>query len=290
MKRLVLHCLGALAAGAVCAGPYAPAPGELNPGGLEPVSTAIAADDERFVGWATGVSGFVRGYFDVAQPGLGRVTYGYAEFFPDDPSHPPTGALGPADAADDSLPVVSLGDAGSMTLTFAQPITNGPGFDLAVFENGIIEEGTGRGFLELAVVEVSSDGVNFTRFPSISLTPTTAQTGSFGTLDPTDLRNLAGKYQAGYGTPFDLAELAGVPLLDITRVTHVRVLDVVGTIAAAFGTLDSAGRLINDPYTTRFDEGGFDLDAIGVLHQVPEPSAAVLLALGAVACVRRRRG
>ncbi len=281
MRRLLPCCVAVLCAARIFAGPYAPAPGEHNtsPGVIEPDSIAIAYNDPRFVGWATAVSGFARGYLDKAQPGLGLVTYGA-----------PADALGRADAGNDSLPVVSLGDAGSITLTFAQPITNGPGFDLAVFENGIIDNNSGRGFIELAVVEVSSDGVNFTRFPSISLTPTASQVTAFGTLDLTDLRNLAGKYEAGYGTPFDLAELAGKPLLDITRITHVRVVDVVGSISAAFGTLDSAGRLINDPYTTLFETGGFDLDAVGVLHQVPEPSAAVLLAVGAAACMRRRRG
>ena len=79
-------------------------------------------------------------------------------------------ALGPADAYDfgTGLPstspttVVSLGDGGSITLTFAHPLSDGTGPDLAVFENAFNDT-----FLELAFVEVSSDGANFVRFPAI---------------------------------------------------------------------------------------------------------------------------
>ena len=54
-----------------------------------------------------------------------------------------------------------LGDDGSLVLTFPAPIADGAGPDFAVFENAFSTE-----FLELAFVEVSSDGTNFTRFPA----------------------------------------------------------------------------------------------------------------------------
>ncbi|MFN6048554.1 MAG: T9SS C-terminal target domain-containing protein, partial [Bacteroidota bacterium] len=57
------------------------------------------------------------------------------------------GAEGPAA----SNGVVSLGDGGIATLTFDPPITNGDGFDFAVFENTFLDT-----FLELAFVEVST--------------------------------------------------------------------------------------------------------------------------------------
>ncbi len=159
-----------------------------------------------------------------------------------------------------------------------------------MFENGFSDN-----FLELGYVEVSSDGTHFARFSSVSATSTAAQIGGFGSLDPTNLYNLAGKYRAGYGTPFDLAELAGTKNLDVNNVQFVRVVDVVGRIDAAPGnpaytpSLDSQGNIINDPYPTAFASGGFDLDGIGVLNASPEPGSIGLLLLAATAALLRRR-
>jgi hypothetical protein len=44
----------------------------------------------------------------------------------------------------------------------------------------------------------------------------------------------------------------------------------VGSINNEFGSRDSAGRIINDPFPTPFASGGFDLDAIGVINQNPQ--------------------
>ena len=106
-----------------------------------------------------------------------------------------------APASESSEDTVSLGRGGSITLAFDHPIRDGLGFDFAVFENAINDS-----FLELGFVEVSSDGVNFFRFDNDSLT--TSLVASFGEVDPTNVRNLAGKYRQGFGTPFDLEELA----------------------------------------------------------------------------------
>ncbi|MCJ7692332.1 MAG: hypothetical protein MUO22_02810 [Sedimentisphaerales bacterium] len=200
----IFFCIASL----VKAGPYAP-PAE------EPNSTAIYMDDPNFVAWATGIT-VQRGYVNISEPGLGYVSYGND-----------SNALRKADG--DSYGVVSLGDGGNATVTFANPIANGPGYDFAVFENAFDDT-----FLELAFVEVSSDGIHFFGFDSVSLTQTNTQVGGFGTLDTTDLHNLAGKYQQGYGTPFDLEELADVnSLLDVNSITHVRIIDVVGFVEPA---------------------------------------------------------
>ena len=130
-------------------------------------------------------------------------------------------------------------------------------------------------------MEVSSNGADFVRFPAVSCTPATAQTGTFGTLDPRNLHNLAGKHPAGYGTPFDLAELSGIPGLDAARITHVRLTDVVGEVVNGLGSQDSAGHWINDPFPTNWQSGGFDLDAVGVIHEAaPELSDLTLTAPG----------
>jgi hypothetical protein len=47
----------------------------------------------------------------------------------------------------------------------------------------------------------------------------------------------------------------------------VRIRDVVGSIKPEYATLDSKGNPINDPWPTTFPTGGFDLDAVGVIHE-----------------------
>lgn len=232
---------------ACLAGPYASTPGTAG-------SDAIHRTDETFSFWANDVV-IERGPVDIAFPEGALASFGSD-----------TDALDQADAdADllDTFSVVSLGDGGLATLTFAQAIVDGPGPDLAVFENSFNDA-----FLELAFVSVSSDGIHFARFPAISLTPTSSQISTFGTIDPTNIHNLAGKYRAGYGTPFNLNEITD-PLVNTAAITHVRIEDVVGSISPSSGTVDRTGNLINDPYPTVFTSGGFDLDAVGSLQQTP---------------------
>lgn len=207
-----------------------------------------------FVQWSVGGT-IVRGRTDITSAMSPQVSFGAI-----------TDALGPADSeANDFFSVVSLGDGGSATMVFTKPIQDVPGADFAVFENSFQDD-----FLELAHVEVSSNGIDFFRFPSVSLTQTSLQVGAFGSLDATDLYNLAGKYRGGYGTRFDLAEIKNLhPELDTQRITHVRVVDVVGSVDPAFGTRDSLGNLINDPFKTNFSTGGFDLDAVGAFSELP---------------------
>jgi hypothetical protein len=210
-------------------------------------STAIHKDSSIFVSWAN-TCRVKRGLQQINDTSLGYVNTGDSAM-----------AIGHADG----IQVVSLGDGGSAILGFINPIKNGPGFDFAVFENGFIDE-----FLELAFVEVSSDGINFFRFKAISNTQTDVQMGPFDyTANPTMINNLAGKYRAMYGTPFDLEEMVGLQGLNVDSITYVKVIDVVGSIDSLYGSLDQNNNLINDHFPTPFPQGGFDLDAVGVLHQ-----------------------
>lgn len=214
---------------------------------------AIAQDSNIIVAWATGCT-VVRGPEDITDPEGPTAIYGND-----------SDGIGPAGTI--TTVAVSLGDGGTATLTFARPIRNGVGPDFAVFENSFNDY-----FLELAFVEVSTDGERFVRFPATSLTPTDVQVGSYGSVDPTFINNLAGKYRIGYGTPFDLAELADSTGIDIDSIVYVRLVDVVGTVDPRYATYDAYGHIVNDPYPTydptrQYRSGGFDLTGVAVIHE-----------------------
>ena len=170
--------------------------------------------------------------------------------------------------------VISLGDGGVATMIFAQPITDGQGSDFAVFENSFEDY-----FLELAFIEVSSDGVHFVRFPATSLTSSAKQIGPFDRIpDVRKLNNLAGKSRGGFGTPFDLFELKDSAGIDIQSITHIRVIDVIGSIDPRFASYDSDGNIINDPWPTPFPTCGFDLDAIAVINEKEQSKGKIEVA------------
>jgi hypothetical protein len=220
---------------------FAPAPGYSG-------STAIHKDSSIFLSWANGIE-FQRGFLDISNKSLGLASFGEAE-----------NALFQAEG--NSIDVVSFGDSGIAVLSFPYPITNGNGFDFAVFENGFTDH-----YVEYAFVEVSSDGENYVRFPNYSETPTEIQMGSFEFSDCRFVHNLAGKYRQGYGTPFDLEDLRDSANLDVNAISHVKIIDVIGSINSDYGTFDSENRIINDPWPSAFESGGFDLDGVGVIHQ-----------------------
>jgi len=213
------------------AGPYSP------PAGTDG-SEAIHMNSELITGWAIGWTNYQIGAR--ANPEWQILT----------------NALGKADGT--SFDIVSLGAGGSITMLFDPPITDGPGPDFAIFENAF-----NHAFLELAFVEVSTDGTNFHRFPSHSLTPDPdPDPGSpFVSIDASDLAGLAGTFVQGFGTPFDIADIPLPPACNLTQVRWVRLIDIIGDGL----TLDSLGNKIFDPTPTE-GSAGFDLDAIGVIH------------------------
>jgi hypothetical protein len=246
--RIIFFALFTLLAATAVRAQYAPQAGLFG-------STAISKTSPLFVGWTTNC-GVQRGLQQAGNPGLGYASLGSAG-----------SALGTPDGM-----ALSLGDSGVALLQFASPITDGPGADFAVFENGFLYAGDSENaFLELAFAEVSSDGEHFTRFPATSLTQDTQQLSPStppSLVNARHINNLAGKYIAGWGTPFDLSELADSPHLDIHAITHVRIVDVVGS-TGTYASFDHEGRKINDPFPSPFPGGGFDLDAVGVIHQLP---------------------
>ena len=218
-------------------GPFAPQANQLG-------TSAIHTDSSVFVAWASKVD-VQRGKQDIAIHNFDTTTVGNW-----------IQCIGKAEGT-----VVSLGDSGVATLQFDGLVYNGIGPDFAVFENAF-----NHTFLELAFVEVSSNGIDFYRFSSHSLTDTTLPVGSFGEINPSQIHNLAGKYTVNYGTPFDLSDLDSVSQLDVNAISHIRIVDVVGSLNSNHTQRDSRGRKINDQYPTPFPSGGFDLDAVGVIY------------------------
>lgn len=210
----------------------------------------VAANDKNIVGWATGCT-VERGWLNIADKNLGKVSFGMEQ-----------NAIGSPSSS-----VVSLGDSGIAILTFEYPLKNGEGADFAVFENGFADPMNDTlAFLELAFVEVSSDGENYFRFPASCMFQDSVQIDNFTFSDATLIHNLAGKYKNGFGTPFDLEELKDESELDVNNITHIRIVDAIGSIDDSFASFDKEGKKINDPYPTAFPSGGFDLKAIAVLH------------------------
>jgi hypothetical protein len=224
-------------------------------------------DIQSMVAWATDVKVLVRGPIDIAHPGDGLASYGVEADV--------VGA-----AAGDELSVLSLGDHGTITLSFdidigggsGSGIGNGIGDDFAVFENGLwTEEGL---FAEFAFVEVSSNGVDFAGFAPVSYRALPVP--AFGVVDPADYERFAGDEPSGLGTGFDLSLLTNHPLVqsgqvDLHNIFYVRLTDVIGDGSTVDAYLDP----VYDPYPTLFASSGFDLDGVGVLN-VPEPTSAAL--------------
>ncbi len=210
-------------------------------------TTAIVADSNVFVNWASGYT-LNRSWQNMADTSLGKVTTGEEWSI--------TGKAGNG--------VISLGDGGSITLTFPFPIRNGQGPDFAVFENGF-KVNDSLAFLELAFVEVSTNGQRFVRFPA-SYIGSNIQLDAFTGADARNYHNLAGKYIFNYGTPFNLEELKDSTGIDIYNINFVRIIDVKGAVSE-LGSKDINGNYINDPWPTPFPSAGFDFDAVGVIYQ-----------------------
>lgn len=245
-----------------------------------------------FRGWATGVASY-------------KPTPNYIQPWWMDPNK----ALGPATG--DNMDIVSLGDLeqwqidagvppGQITLIFGDPyvpndpnhIRNVNGYDFVVFENAFLSTYTRSGsvagemFAELGYVEVSSDGVNFARFPSVSLTA--GAVGMYGTIEISNIFNLVGKHpNAGgvcTGTPFDLSELANDPrvlngTVDLDNINYVRIVDIPGSgdfLDEATQHIDPCSwpnwdhydinHPIYDAWVT-WGSGGLDIEAVGVLEE-----------------------
>ena len=277
----------------VCAGPYTGSGvnGYVDPNNhwrhADPSADAGAPVNPIFRDWATDVHEYAPSDDEWTGSGVWN---------------DPTKALGPATG--ENFDIVSLGDLdeieiaagvepGRITLLFGQAIRNRKGYDFAVFENAFVSMyNTGGGSVagqmlgELGYVEVSSNGTDFVRFPSVSLTP--KPVGMYGTIEISDIHNLAGKHpNAGglcTGTPFDLSDVETDLIVtggtvDINDIRYVRIVDIPGS-GDFFDEADNfvdpatwpvwqnyaATHAVYDAWVT-FGSGGLDVEAVGVLNE-----------------------
>lgn len=181
-----------------------------------------------------------------------------------------------------SLDVLTLGTGGDVTLGFDVTITDGPGADFTVYENGFAF--SGGVFAETAFVEVSTDGTTFARFPAYYYGDP-GPVPAFGALPFATFEGLTGGLPGianvvtntvdpfdpvvSGGEAFDLADLADVPevvsgAVDVANIHYVRLVDMVGGTVA-----DPNGNLI-------WDNGGAtgnaDIDGVAVIQHTGNQS------------------
>ncbi|MFT5153923.1 MAG: hypothetical protein ACI841_003929, partial [Planctomycetota bacterium] len=175
-----------------------------------------------------------------------------------------------------SLDVLSLGAGGDVTLAFDVTIADGPGADFTVFENGIALGNSV--FTELCFVEVSTNGIDFARFPTRYSGPA-GPLDVFGTLPYGTCAGMPGQMPVmsnvmtntinpfnpvvSGGESMDLADLANDSLVqqglvDLDAVHYIRLLDIVEGVHQ-----DTLGNTI-------WDNGGAfgsaDVDAVAVIQ------------------------
>jgi len=247
------------------------------------IDPAIASTDSRFTEWADAIDSTRTSF----APG-GSTTIDQ------------TGGVN--SLGDLSAAQIAAGDSpGVLTATFPTGIRNGIGSDFAVFENAGEFFSSPFRFAEFAYVEVSSNGIQFAQFPSISMNLEgdliTDFGRSFAGVDTTNVFNLAGKQAGGFGTPFDLDDLLTETsvvdgIVDLDNIQFVRLIDIPGD--GSF--LDSLGNPILDPWQTSGGTGGFDFSlgpgqGVGVINaiSIPEPSGLPVVGFLLVVGLQRRQ-
>jgi hypothetical protein len=124
------------------------------------------------------------------------------------------------------MDVFSLGDDDELVLGFEEPVPDGEGFDLAVFENPFdVRGGDGR-FVDPAVVEVSADCEAFVAFPAtyagVDYEDDPALWSGFAGIEPVLLHEEENPVDAlsdeAGGDRFDLAEV-GLDEVACVRIT-----------------------------------------------------------------------
>jgi hypothetical protein len=156
MNKFVCFCLIFLI-------PVSVFPGEFSPAAGNPGSHAIENTHKKILGWAVDYMNYLPGENVDEQWQTSQESLGQAE--------------------GNSYNIVSLGKRGEITLVFAHPVKNSKGYDFAVFENSYSDT-----FLELAKVYVSTNGIDFAGFETISNTQNPV--ASFGNINPENINSI----------------------------------------------------------------------------------------------------
>jgi hypothetical protein len=262
LRNFVITAVAIVWTGQVWAGIYS-GPQET----ANPIDGAIPSNSPRLVEWANNISSLASGLTYFAPRGSTTISLtGY-------------NCLGDLNATQ-----FANGDSpGFLTVTFPQGITNGLGADFAIFENGFTFGSPNGLFVDLAYVEISTNGLAFARFPNLSLNTAPVQgSGAFAGYDMSNVWNLAGKHAQGFGTPFNLDDLLTDALVlsgevNLNNIQYVKLVDIPGN--GAFK--DSLGNGILDNWLTS-GTGGFDFRlpvglGVGVVNVVPEANSVILL-------------
>lgn len=196
------------------------------------------------------------------------------------PDHDFGGAVTPFNASWGPSETVSIGEGGSLTVQFAQPVVddarNPFGIDLLVFGNSFLALGGGVAG-EGGLIEVSADGVDFFAVPGVDAD------GIFPTLGYQDLTepfpSTAGSVLTNFTRPVD-------PSLDLTG------LDMLAMTAAYDGSGGGAGvdlssvGLAEISFVRISNPAGSgsspEIDALADVSPIPEPTG---ITLTAVACL-----
>ncbi len=203
-----------------------------------------------------------------------------------------------------SADAYNLGVGGSLTLGFdngssPRVIRDQAGPDFIVFENAFYAGSPDASFAELMYVEVSSNGVDFARFPVTSNTAKPVPADPRLTIDPADVSGFAGVHPvianvnvktrpinafdpavAG-GDAFDLSALANDPLVvqgkvNLNAIRRVRLVDVIGDGRDG----DRNKNPIYDAYGadgSGYTNNGADVDAVAVINGATLVSSAKLV-------------
>ena len=158
-------------------------------------------------------------------------------------NHFPDNVLGPPDEnaservpCADPVELLSLGTGGCIVLYFDDPIVDGEGYDLIVFENAMLVGDSGDTYAECGILSFSSNGSDWVEYPfdTESLSGLAGVTPTCGSCDPLDPA-------VSGGDPFDL-EFVG-----LSQASYVRICDAADRVSD--------------------DGSSFDLDALAALHQ-----------------------
>jgi len=211
------------------------------------------------------------------------------------------GATTPLQSAFRNDEIVSIGEGGSLTVSFDEPVTDDPnnpfGIDLLIFGNSFLfgtffnpdfsfnPAGTADGVAsEGGVVELSDDGVNFVTVTNIEADGLFPTYGYADLLDP--FPTVVGNVPADFTKPVD-------PAFDVVGKTFAEVLagydgsgGGAGIDIGALGfTQISYVRITNPAGATAVPE----IDAFADVTAVPEPASLGLAGLAAWVALQRRR-